>query len=64
MRAPSGGNAILSAAASDPAKLLSHLRAEGVLAGTIAPDVLRFVTHHDIDDEGLERALGALKTAP
>jgi threonine aldolase len=49
---------------SDPQKLLSHLRAEGVLTGTIAPDVLRLVTHNDVDDEGLERALGALTTAP
>jgi threonine aldolase len=49
---------------SDPQKLISHLHAEGVLSGTIAPDVLRFVTHNDVDDEGLERALEALRTAP
>jgi threonine aldolase len=48
---------------SDPSKLLSYLHTEGVLAGTIAPDVLRLVTHNDVDDQGLERALAALKTA-
>jgi hypothetical protein len=36
----------------------------GVLVGTIAPDTMRFVTHHDVDDAGLERALGALSDAP
>jgi threonine aldolase len=45
-------------------KLLDHLRDHGVLAGTIAPDTMRFVTHHDIDDAGLERAIGALASAP
>ena len=48
---------------SDPSKLLSYLHTEGVLAGTIAPDVVRLVTHNDVDDQGLERALAALKTA-
>ena len=45
-------------------KLLAHLADHGVLAGTIAPDTVRFVTHHDIDDAGLEQALAALRTAP
>jgi threonine aldolase len=49
---------------SDPEKLLAHLRNEGVLAGTIAPDVLRLVTHNDIDDAGLDRALLAIRSAP
>ena len=30
----------------------------------IAPRVVRLVTHHDIDDQGLERAVAALATAP
>jgi len=47
-----------------PDRLLAHLRAEGVLAGTIAPGVVRLVTHHDVDDVGLERARTALATAP
>jgi threonine aldolase len=47
----------------DPARLLDQLRAEGVLAGTLAPGVVRFVTHHDIDDPGLEKALKAVAAA-
>ena len=48
----------------DPTRLLGHLRAAGVLAGTIAPGVVRFVTHHDVDDSGVDRALAALADAP
>ena len=46
------------------AVVLDHLAGEGVLAGTIAPGVLRMVTHHDVDDEGVERACKALAGAP
>jgi threonine aldolase len=49
---------------SDPSKLLSHLEAAGVLAGTIAPDVIRLVTHNDVDDAGVERAVLAVRSAP
>jgi threonine aldolase len=48
----------------DPTQLLHHLEQSGVLAGTIAPGVVRLVTHHDIDDGGLERARRALAGAP
>jgi threonine aldolase len=48
----------------DPARLVDHLAAEGVLAGTIAPGVMRFVTHYDVDDDGLERACKAVASAP
>ena len=48
----------------DARQLLRHLRDEGVLAGTIAPGVVRFMTHHDVDDAGLERACKALAAAP
>ena len=47
-----------------PQGVLDHLQHEGVLAGTIAPGVLRLVTHHDVDDDGLERAVKALASAP
>ena len=47
-----------------PAQLLAHLAGEGVAAGTIAPGVVRLVTHHDVDDEGVERACKALASAP
>ena len=49
---------------TDAAKLLSHLRAEGVLAGTIAPGTVRLVSHHDVDDDGVDRACKALASAP
>jgi threonine aldolase len=48
----------------DPAALLDHLGSEGVLAGTIAPGVVRLVTHADVDDAGVERACKALAAAP
>ena len=35
--------------------------ADGVLAGTIDVDTVRFVTHHDVDDAGLARAVAALR---
>jgi threonine aldolase len=44
--------------------LLDHLAAHGVLAGTVAPDTMRFVTHVDVDAEGIERAVQAIGTAP
>jgi threonine aldolase len=44
--------------------LVEWLAGEGVLAGTIAPGVVRLVTHHDVDDEGVERAVKALAAAP
>jgi threonine aldolase len=47
-----------------PLELVEWLAGEGVLAGTIAPGVMRVVTHHDVDDEGLERAVRALAAAP
>jgi threonine aldolase len=45
-------------------KLLVHLEQQGVLAGTIAEHTVRFVTHHDVDDAGIERTLAALGEAP
>jgi threonine aldolase len=49
---------------ANPTALLAHLEGEGVRAGTIAPGVVRLVTHHDVDDEGIERAIKALASAP
>jgi threonine aldolase len=48
----------------DPRRLLAHLRDEGVLAGTIAPGTMRLVTHHDVDDDGIDAACKALASAP
>ena len=48
----------------EPDKLLAHLEGNGVLAQTIAPETVRLVTHHDVDDDGLQRAIAALADAP
>jgi threonine aldolase len=47
-----------------PPSLLAHLQSAGILAGTIAPQTVRLVTHHDVDDSGLARAMRALAGAP
>jgi threonine aldolase len=47
----------------DSGTVLDQLRAEGVLAGTIAPGIVRLVTHKDVDDAGLERAIKAVAGA-
>jgi threonine aldolase len=44
--------------------LLTHLEAHGVRAGTIAPHIARFVTHCDIDDDDVARAVAAIRSAP
>jgi threonine aldolase len=48
---------------SEPDKLLDHLARDGVLAGTIAPRTVRLVTHHDVDDAGVRRAVDSLRSA-
>ncbi|MGH8981030.1 MAG: threonine aldolase family protein [Acidimicrobiales bacterium] len=48
----------------DPLGLVSHLESCGVLADMVAPGTVRLVTHHDVGDDGIERALVALATAP
>ena len=49
---------------SDPTSLFAHLREHDVLAGTIAPGVVRLVTHRDVGDEGIDVACKALAGAP
>lgn len=48
----------------DPAAVVDHLEGEGIRARTVAPGTLRFVTHHEVDDEGVDRAVKALASAP
>ena len=48
----------------DTAGLITYLNAEGVLAGTVAPATMRFVTHPDVDDAGVEHASKVIATAP
>ncbi len=47
---------------ADADAALAHLAAHGVRAGTIAPGVIRLVTHHDVDDAGVEQARSAIAT--
>jgi threonine aldolase len=49
---------------AEPDKLLDHLAGDGVLAGTVAPRTVRLVTHHDVDDAGVRRAVDSLRSAP
>jgi threonine aldolase len=49
---------------ADVRALLAHLRSDGVLAGPIAPGVVRLMTHLDVDDAGVERACQAIAAAP
>ncbi len=48
----------------DTEKLLGHLGEHGVLAHAIAPGTVRLVTHHDVDDDGVARAVRAIVDAP
>ncbi len=45
-------------------ELLAHLASHGVRAGTIAPNVMRFVTHCDIDNADVDQAVAAIRSAP
>jgi threonine aldolase len=55
---------IVTFAHAEPEKLLAHLEGHGVLAHAIAPETVRFVTHHDVDDAGVTRTIAALEDAP
>jgi threonine aldolase len=47
----------------DALGVVARLADHGVLAGTIAPGTIRLMTHLDVDDDGIERALEALVAA-
>jgi threonine aldolase len=55
---------IVTFAHPEPEKLLAHLEGRGVLAHAIAPGTMRLVTHHDVDDAGVARAIAAVEDAP
>ena len=44
--------------------VLDHLGSEGILAGTIAPATVRLMTHNDVDDGDVERAVKAVAASP
>jgi threonine aldolase len=48
----------------DADRVVAHLEGEGVRVGTIGPGVVRMVTHRDVDDEGVARAVEALASIP
>ena len=43
------------------APLLEHLRKNNILAAAFGPGMVRMVTHRDVDDEGIEKAIGTMK---
>ena len=45
-----------------PERFVERLAAAGVRAGTIDPRTVRFVTHKDVSDDDLTRAIAALDT--
>ncbi|HEX6311259.1 MAG TPA: GntG family PLP-dependent aldolase [Acidimicrobiia bacterium] len=49
---------------ADPAKLLAALAADGIGAVTLAPGIVRLMTHVDIDDRALDCAIDAIRRAP
>ncbi|MGH9037589.1 MAG: threonine aldolase family protein [Acidimicrobiia bacterium] len=53
-------NIVCAATSALPADLLERLAALGIRAGTIDQATVRFVTHKDVDDADLERAVAAL----
>jgi threonine aldolase len=53
-------NMVCAEAAALPPDLLERLAALGVRAGTIDQATMRFVTHKDVDDADLDRAVAAL----
>jgi threonine aldolase len=55
---------IVRIAHDDTDGVLRHLADLGVRAGTVAPGALRLVTHHDVDDPAIERAVAAIVSCP
>jgi threonine aldolase len=55
---------IVLANVENDAEVLEFLAKAGVLATTIAPRVIRFVTHLDVSDDDIDQAITAIRTAP
>jgi threonine aldolase len=47
----------------DPAGFLAHLESQGIRASSFGPQMIRFVTHLDVDDTMIERVETALASA-
>lgn len=55
-------NIVCAASAALPPGFVERLGALGIRAGTIDPRTVRLVTHKDVDDDGIARALDAFRT--
>ena len=53
-------NIVCARANAFPPSIVDDLASHGVRAGTIDPATLRFVTHKDVDDTGVERFASAI----
>jgi threonine aldolase len=53
----------LTPTGTDAATVAAACRADGVLVSVVGPRRVRLVTHLDIDDEGVERAVATLRRA-
>ncbi len=56
-------NMVLVAVDAPAARWSANLRTMGILASAVAPNRLRLVTHRDVDDDAVERAIAAFKAA-
>jgi threonine aldolase len=56
-------NIVCASASALPASFLDDLAADGVRAGTIDQATVRLVTHKDVDDADLDRAVAAINKA-
>ncbi len=54
-------NIVCAASGALPVDLLDALAADGVLAGTVDLDTVRFVTHKDVDDAAIDHAIDVLR---
>ncbi|MFM8303078.1 MAG: threonine aldolase family protein [Actinomycetota bacterium] len=52
--------AVAALPGASPAAFLDRLAAAGIRAGAIDARTVRFVTHKDVDDDGIARAIGVL----
>jgi threonine aldolase len=55
---------IVLARLAEPKKVVAALHEEGVLAAPMGRDQVRFVTHLDVDDDGIDRACAAVSRLP
>jgi threonine aldolase len=53
-------NIVCAVEAALPTGIVEQLEARGVRVGRIDAQTVRFVTHKDVDDDGVERATAAL----